>query len=52
VARFLRFPSPEFVTVMRHAKTIEPEQDQRRCPRQRVSWLVTVAAGVAFPGLG
>ena len=30
---------------MRHAKTIEPEQDQRRCPRQRVSWLVTVAAG-------
>jgi PilZ domain-containing protein len=45
VARFLRFPSPEFVTVMRHAKTIEPEQDLRRCPRQRVSWLVTVAAG-------
>jgi hypothetical protein len=26
-------------------KTIEPEQEQRRCPRQRVSWLVTVAAG-------
>lgn len=26
-------------------KTIEPEQDARRCPRQRVSWLVTVAAG-------
>jgi hypothetical protein len=45
VARFLRFPSPEFVTVMRHSKTIEPEQEQRRCPRQRVSWLVTVAAG-------
>jgi hypothetical protein len=41
----LRFPSPEFVTMMRQAKTIEPEQDQRRCPRQRVSWLVTVAAG-------
>lgn len=29
----------------RQAKTIEPEQEQRRCPRQRVSWLVTVAAG-------
>ena len=26
-------------------KTIEPEVDARRCPRQRVSWLVTVAAG-------
>ena len=26
-------------------KTIEPEQDQRRHPRQRVSWLVTVASG-------
>src|SRR5262245_43584245 len=26
-------------------KTIEPEQEQRRHPRQRVSWLVTVAAG-------
>lgn len=26
-------------------KTIEPDQEQRRCPRQRVSWLVTVAAG-------
>jgi hypothetical protein len=23
----------------------EPEQEQRRCPRQQVSWLVTVAAG-------
>ncbi len=23
----------------------EPEQDARRCPRQQVSWLVTVAAG-------
>ena len=33
--------------MMRHdsGKTTEPEQDQRRCPRQRVSWLVTVAAG-------
>jgi hypothetical protein len=32
---------------MRHEsrKTIEPEQEQRRCPRQRVSWLVTLAAG-------
>jgi len=26
-------------------RTIEPEQEQRRCPRQRVSWLVTIAAG-------
>jgi len=26
-------------------KTIEPEQDQRRHPRQRVSWLVTIATG-------
>lgn len=26
-------------------KTVEPEQDARRCPRQQVSWLVTVAAG-------
>jgi CheY-like chemotaxis protein len=33
--------------MMRHdsGRTIEPEQEQRRCPRQRVSWLVTVAAG-------
>lgn len=27
------------------SKTVEPEQDARRCPRQQVSWLVTVAAG-------
>jgi hypothetical protein len=27
------------------SKTFDPEQDQRRCPRQQVSWLVTVAAG-------
>jgi hypothetical protein len=27
------------------SKTVEPEQDARRCPRQRVSWLVTVATG-------
>lgn len=27
------------------SRTVEPEQDARRCPRQRVSWLVTVAAG-------
>jgi hypothetical protein len=27
------------------SKASDPEQDQRRCPRQRVSWLVTVAAG-------
>ena len=26
-------------------KVDEPEQDARRCPRQQVSWLVTVAAG-------
>jgi CheY-like chemotaxis protein len=26
-------------------KTFEVEQDARRCPRQQVSWLVTVAAG-------
>ena len=32
---------------MRHApgKPFDPDQEQRRCPRQRVSWLVTVAAG-------
>jgi hypothetical protein len=27
------------------ARMVEPEPDARRCPRQRVSWLVTVAAG-------
>ena len=27
------------------SKTVEPEQDARRCPRQQVSWLVTLAAG-------
>lgn len=27
------------------SKTVDPEQDQRRCPRQRVSWLVSVTAG-------
>ncbi len=27
------------------SKTVDPEQDQRRCPRQRVSWLVSVVAG-------
>jgi len=26
-------------------RTVEPEQDARRCARQRVSWLVTVVAG-------
>jgi len=26
-------------------KTLEAEQDARRCPRQQVSWLVTVGAG-------
>lgn len=34
------------------SKAFDPEQDQRRCPRQRVSWLVTVAAGARrFQGL-
>jgi hypothetical protein len=39
---------------MRNApsKSFDPEQDQRRCPRQRVSWLVSVAAGSrSFQGL-
>jgi hypothetical protein len=27
------------------SKTVDPEQDQRRCPRQRVSWIVSVVAG-------
>lgn len=39
---------------MRNApsKSFDPEQDQRRCPRQRVSWLVSVAAGPrSFQGL-
>lgn len=30
---------------MNATRTVEVEQDARRCPRQRVSWLVTVAAG-------
>lgn len=30
---------------MNASRAVEPEQDARRCPRQRVSWLVTVAAG-------
>ena len=30
---------------MNASRTVEAEQDARRCPRQRVSWLVTVAAG-------
>lgn len=30
---------------MNASRTVEVEQDARRCPRQRVSWLVTVAAG-------
>ena len=34
------------------SKTFDPDQEQRRCPRQRVSWLVTVAAGSkSFQGL-
>ena len=27
------------------SRTVEPEQDARRCARQRVSWLVTVGSG-------
>ena len=30
---------------MSASRPVEAEQDARRCPRQRVSWLVTVAAG-------
>ncbi len=30
---------------MNASRTVEAEQEARRCPRQRVSWLVTVAAG-------
>ncbi|MFI5326185.1 MAG: PilZ domain-containing protein [Candidatus Rokuibacteriota bacterium] len=30
---------------MNASRTVEVEQDARRCPRQQVSWLVTVAAG-------
>jgi hypothetical protein len=30
---------------MTTSRTVEAEQDARRCPRQQVSWLVTVAAG-------
>ena len=30
---------------MNGSRTVEAEQDARRCPRQQVSWLVTVAAG-------
>lgn len=34
------------------SKAFDAEQEQRRCPRQRVSWLVTVAAGTKnFQGL-
>jgi hypothetical protein len=34
------------------SKAFDPDQEQRRCPRQRVSWLVTVAAGSKnFQGL-
>jgi len=47
VARFLPIFGSDPLTAMRHdsSKMVEPEQDARRCPRQRVSWLVTVAAG-------
>ena len=34
------------------SKTCDPDQEQRRCPRQRVSWLVTVGSGSkTFQGL-
>jgi hypothetical protein len=34
------------------SKTFDPDQEQRRCPRQRVSWLVSVGAGSkSFQGL-
>jgi PilZ domain-containing protein len=34
------------------SKAFDADQEQRRCPRQRVSWLVTVAAGAkTFQGL-
>lgn len=34
------------------SKVFDADQEQRRCPRQRVSWLVTVAAGTkSFQGL-
>jgi hypothetical protein len=34
------------------SKAFDADQEQRRCPRQRVSWLVTVAAGTKrFQGL-
>jgi hypothetical protein len=34
------------------SKTFDPDQEQRRCPRQRVSWLVTVGSGgKTFQGL-
>lgn len=42
MARFLRF-SPAVRSAP--GKPFDPEQEQRRCPRQRVSWLVTVSAG-------
>jgi len=31
--------------MMNASRTVEAEQEARRCPRQEVSWLVTVAAG-------
>ena len=31
--------------MMNASRMVEAEQDARRCPRQQVSWLVTVAAG-------
>ena len=34
------------------SKAFDPDQEQRRCPRQRVSWLVTVGSGSkTFQGL-
>jgi PilZ domain-containing protein len=55
MARFLRTLGRGLYPVhMRDAatKAFDPDQEQRRCPRQRVSWLVTVAAGTKrFQGL-
>ena len=47
IAEARRGPVLAILAAVRHApgKTFDPDQEQRRCPRQRVSWLVTVAAG-------
>jgi hypothetical protein len=47
IAQTRRGPVLAVLAAVRHTpgKTFDPDQEQRRCPRQRVSWLVTVAAG-------